>query len=183
MKPQLGQNSLSCRLFFKKTGKKSHFCSIFWIVLTKNCVIFGSRSPFKINILGAKGIFRIIVGLLGRKCMTQKFLVKGGIFGRRGDHPIPSPDFATVRIWFGVIVMRNYYFKKKLFCLSKKMRKISKYLIDGLLVGLIKFNSNFLCLSEYIAYLVSNLNKTSRIRAKPWMFRLPFRFYGAAVIT
>ena len=27
------------------------------------------------------------------------------------------------------------------------------------------------------------LNKTARIRAKPWMFRLPFKFYGAAVIT
>ena len=24
-------------------------------------------------------------------------------------------------------------------------------------------------------------NKTARIRAKPWMFRLPFKFYGAVI--
>ena len=30
---------------------------------------------------------------------------------------------------------------------------------------------------------MNELNKTARIRAKPWMFRLPFKVYGAAVIT
>ena len=29
----------------------------------------------------------------------------------------------------------------------------------------------------------NNYNKTARIRAKPWMFRLPFKVYGAAVMT
>ena len=38
-------------------------------------------------------------------------------------------------------------------------------------------------LCSIIFILVLKLNKTAQARAKPLMFRLPFKVYGAAVIT
>ena len=43
---------------------------------------------------------------------------------------------------------------------------------------------NWFCISaKSVLKTTLNTNKTARIRTKPWMFRLPFKFYGAAVLT
>ena len=90
-----------------------------------------------------------------------------------------------------------YLFLKLFFCCKKMVSFLLKvwiYTILEIFVLIIILDSSHFA-THFFLYLllhvgVKDINvwhkdndKTARIRAKPWMFRLPFKVYGAAVIT